>query len=424
MKSAAASPTLAAIARRRRATAPAAARGRTDAGSPPTASPPATRTTPSIATNRNGDVAVVWEDDRDTDRPGRQRAQRDLPAAVPQRRRRRTSSSCRPAARPASNWRHISPDVGLDDRGNAVVVWAEDPDGNGFYNIAYRVVSPTGTRPRLGPGQRQRRRPADPSEGRRRPGRRAEQPAAVAFTVVWEDIQGSAAATVKAAGYTGADHQGLRGDRSTRPAARTTTRTSPSPRPATPSSSGTRTPTPTASTTSVWSGWPRRTVPSTLTRRSANSHRRRAAARTRGRGQLQRRLRRGLGVRPHRHGGRVDPLVHRDGTGRHAEVADVAGPAPSGADGRHRRPGATRSSAGPSPAPTLTVWVRGFNPDGTVTGRLPAQSAQPGRRPAGRSSCRSRCRRSARSAVAYTDDNDGNTFDQVILGTGGANSDW
>src|SRR6266511_1940602 len=48
---------------------------------------------PAVAANRVGDVAVVWEDDRD----------------------------------------------------NAVVVWADDPDGNGFYNIPYRVVSPAGS---------------------------------------------------------------------------------------------------------------------------------------------------------------------------------------------------------------------------------------------------------------------------------------
>jgi hypothetical protein len=37
-------------------------------------------------------------------------------------------------------WRHLSPDVGLDDAGNAVVVWDEDPDGNGVGDLywAYR----------------------------------------------------------------------------------------------------------------------------------------------------------------------------------------------------------------------------------------------------------------------------------------------
>ena len=33
----------------------------------------------------------------------------------------------------------------VDDKGNAVVVWADDPDGNGYYNIPYRVVNTAGT---------------------------------------------------------------------------------------------------------------------------------------------------------------------------------------------------------------------------------------------------------------------------------------
>src|SRR5262249_50862223 len=101
------------------------------------------------------------------------------------------------------NWKHIAPDVGLDDRGNAVVVWADDPDGNGFFNIPYRVVSPAGTV--LGSGyanansagqQLVPKVAVDPDGG-------PNSTTAVAFTVVWEDIQGTAAATVKASGYTG-----------------------------------------------------------------------------------------------------------------------------------------------------------------------------------------------------------------------------
>ena len=60
-------------------------------GHRPTASPPATRTCRAVATNRNGHVAVVWEDDRDGTEPRRRRPLRDLPAAVPQRRQPRTS---------------------------------------------------------------------------------------------------------------------------------------------------------------------------------------------------------------------------------------------------------------------------------------------------------------------------------------------
>ena len=62
-------------------------------------------------------------------------------------------------------------------------------------------------------------------------------------------------------------------------------------------------------------------------------------------------------------------------------------------------------------------WVRGLNPDGTGTGRLPAQTLT-----------QTTTGRQDQFAVAvspwgevpvcYTDDNDGNLFDQVVLGLG------
>ncbi len=101
-----------------------------------------------------------------------------------------------------TNWRHLSPDVGLDDAGNAVVVWAEDPDGNGAYNIVYRVVGATGAVRASGRvnaaaagNQILPRVAVDPDGSPTLPG-------SVAFTVVWEDIPDGGTATVKAAGYT------------------------------------------------------------------------------------------------------------------------------------------------------------------------------------------------------------------------------
>jgi len=77
------------------------------------------------------------------------------------------------------------------------------------------------------------------------------------------------------------------------------------------------------------------------------------------------------------------------------------------------------SVAGTDPA----VWARGLNPDGTSTGRLPAQSVS-----------QTTTGRQEQLAVAsspfgtltmaYTDDSDGNGFDQVRLCLGAANSDW
>jgi hypothetical protein len=157
---------------------------------------------PAIAANRNGYVAVVWEDDRDSTNPGDNthseitlRVWRDGTALYEV-----TLSGGGNTG--VTNWRHLSPDVGLDDKGNAVVVWAGDPDGNGFFNIPYRVVNTAGTVTASGQanssttGQQVNPKVAVDPDG-------APNGAAVAFTAVWEDLQGTNPATVKAAGFTG-----------------------------------------------------------------------------------------------------------------------------------------------------------------------------------------------------------------------------
>ncbi|MER7006654.1 hypothetical protein ABT297_26925 [Dactylosporangium sp. NPDC000555] len=69
------------------------------------------------------------------------------------------------------------------------------------------------------------------------------------------------------------------------------------------------------------------------------------------------------------------------------------------------------------------VWVRGFNADGTGAGRLPAQVLS--RTATGRQEqIGVAVSNWGEVCVAYTDDSDGNSFDQVILGTGATNSDW
>lgn len=69
------------------------------------------------------------------------------------------------------------------------------------------------------------------------------------------------------------------------------------------------------------------------------------------------------------------------------------------------------------------VWIAGRNPDGTGTGRLAAQPLS--QAAAGRQE-QAAIAVSPWSEVslAYTDDNDGNQFDQIILGTGITNSIW
>jgi hypothetical protein len=111
-----------------------------------------------------------------------------------------------------------------------------------------------------------------------------------------------------------------------------------------------------------------------------------------------------------------------DGTGRHAEVQVSTGtgagsPTVGIDDQANAVVGWTVAGADPA------VWADGLNPDGTTTGRLPSQSLSEvtvGRQ----EQLAVTASPFGELAVAYTDDNDANTFDQVILGLGASNSDW
>ena len=108
------------------------------------------------------------------------------------------------------------------------------------------------------------------------------------------------------------------------------------------------------------------------------------------------------------------------GTARYADVeVAIGGTAPSvGIDDQ------AQSVVGWTiQATDLEVWVRGFGTDGTDTGRLSDQqlsSATVGRQ----EQMTVAVSPYAEVAVAYTDDNDGNTYDQVILGTDISNNSW
>ncbi|MFI5531315.1 hypothetical protein ACIA8O_22565 [Kitasatospora sp. NPDC051853] len=374
----------------------------------------------SVAANRPGDVAVVWEDDRDSTAPGDDahsevwvRMYRNGVSAYEQK---LSAGGTAGAA-----WRHVQPDVGLDDRGNAVVVWAEDPDGNGLYNIVHRVLSPAGAVLGSGrvnadtAGQQVHPRVAVDPDGA--PG----SATAVAFSVVWEDVQGTAAATVRAAGYTGTATKAYE---------------------VTVNATGGAHHNPDVATSAsgdavvVWDedtdgngydqiGLVRLAKANgavALTRRSANGF---------GGGQQQRPSvaadfngdfavawesdhtgTRGVWARS----------FAADGTAGSAEVEVSAGTgagAPTVGIDDQRDAVVGWSVAGTDPA----VWARGLNPDGTFAGRLPARSVS--QLTAGRQEQVSVASSPFGTlAVSYTDDNDGNTFDQVLLGLGASNSDW
>ncbi|MFF4340877.1 hypothetical protein ACFY00_13200 [Kitasatospora sp. NPDC001540] len=376
--------------------------------------------TSAVAANRRGDTAVVWEDDRDTTDPADD-AHSDVWVRVFHDGTAVYEQKLSAGGTAGTAWRHLQPDVGLDDRGNAVVVWAEDPDGNGYYNVVYRVLSPTGAV--LGSGRANAN-----ADGQQVHPRVAVDPdgapgstGAVAFTVVWEDVQGTAAATVKAAGFTG-----------------TTTKAYE----VTVNATGGAHHNPDVATSAsgdavvVWDedtdgngyyqiglvGLAKANGAVTLTRRSAN----------------------GISAGQQQH-----PAVAADFNGDFAVAwesdhtgtrsvwarsftaagtpgaAEVEVSTGTGAGGPsigiddQRAVVVGWSVAGADPA----VWARGLNPDGSTTGRLPAQSVS-----------RDTTGRQEQLAVAsspfgtlalsYTDDNDGNGFDQVLLGLGASNSDW
>jgi hypothetical protein len=354
----------------------------------------------AIAANRSGHVAVVWEDDRDATG-----AADDAHSEIYLRLYRdgvsRYEIRLSAGGTSGAAWRHLTPDVGVDDRGNAVVVWADDPDGNGYYNIPYRVVSPTGGILASGQanasatGQQIRPKVAVDPDGT------PATPAAVAFTVVWEDIQGTAAPTVRAAGFTNVTTKAYEAQAS--PAGQ---------RPDVGVSAA-------GDATIVWDaasdiGLVRLAKSNgavTLSRRLANGttdgQQQNAAVATGFTGDFAVAWESAGQVRTR--------SFTAAGTPRHADAAVGSGTGPSiGVDDE----GAVvvgRTADG-------DVFVRGFHADGTDTGRLPDQAMS-----------QVTTGRQEQLAIAvspwgevpvcYTDDNDGNTFDQVLLGLGLTNSD-
>ncbi|RZT27370.1 hypothetical protein EV649_1128 [Kribbella sp. VKM Ac-2569] len=368
----------------------------------------------SVAINRNGYVAVAWEDDRDTDN-ATDNVHSEIylrlfhnGTAVYETKLSAGGSSG------VTNWRHLHPDVGLDDKGNAVVVWQDDPDGNGYYNIPYRVVNTAGTVTASGnsnsssTGQQINPRVAVDPDG-------APSGAAVAFTVAWEDIQTGTPATVKAAGFTGPT------TRAWEVTASQTTGQHHNPDVAV-SASG--------DAVVVWDEdgdangdyniglirLGRTNGAATLSRRVANSNTTgqqthpAAAANFNG----------DFAVAWESAGTVATRAFNTAGTAGYADVqVATAGVGPSiGIDDQSQTVvGWTVAGADPD------VWVRGFGTDGTDTGRLSAQrlsSVATGRQ----EQMTVAVSPYAEVAVAYTDDNDGNTYDQVYLGTGISNNSW
>jgi hypothetical protein len=373
---------------------------------------------PSVATNRNGDVAVVWEDDRDTTN-----AADDAHTEIFLRLFHNGTAAYEVklsagGGSGVTNWLHLHPDVGLDDKGNAVVVWADDPDGNGYYNIPYRVVNTAGIVTAAGnansssTGQQINPRVAVDPDG-------APSGGAVAFTAVWEDIQTGAQAVIRAAGFTGPT------TRAWEVTASQTTGQHHNPDVAV-SASG--------DAVVVWDEdgdanafyniglvrLARGNGVAALSRRTANFN---------GGGQQTH-----ASVAANFNGdfavawesdhtgtaGAWTRTFDSAGTPRSADVeVAVGGRSPSVGLDDQANPvvGWTVQAA------DLDVWVRGFGADGTDAGRLSAQRLS--QLTAGRQEQLTvAVSPYAEVAIAYTDDNDNNTFDQVILGLDISNNTW
>ena len=370
--------------------------------------------TAAIATNRNGYVAVVWEDDRDTtDAADNAHSEIFLRLYHNGTALYETKLSAAGSSG-VTNWRHLHPDVGLDDKGNAVVVWADDPDGNGYYNIPYRVVNTAGTvtasanANTSADGQQINPRVAVDPDG-------APSTAAVAFTVVWEDVQTGALPTVKAAGFTGPTTRGYE------VTASTTTGQHHNPDVAVSASGDAVVVWDDGSTDASYNiglvGLARTNGAVTLSRRTANA----TTAGAQVHASVAANFNGDFAVAWESGAGVWTRGFTSTGAARTADLEVVAsGKNPSiGIDDQ-----ASSVVGWTVQATDLDVWVRGFNSAGTTDApRLSAQ--QLSQLSAGRQEqLVVAVSPWSEVAVAYTDDNDGNTYDQVILGQGISNNNF
>ena len=145
----------------------------------------------AVSAVRNGWTAVVWEDDRDdatpTDPVHSDVWVRLFKDGVSRYEKKLSTSG-------TGNWRHVQPDVAVHDNGTAVVVWADDGEGNGFYNIQVRVLNTSGTVTGSA-------RANANTDGQQLNPAVAADPDGTGFAVAWEDKQTSTNATVRVAGF-------------------------------------------------------------------------------------------------------------------------------------------------------------------------------------------------------------------------------
>jgi hypothetical protein len=146
---------------------------------------------PSVASSRGDYTAVVWEDDRDTTSPN------DIAHTEVYARLYRDGTSLwekKVSPGGTGNWSHVQPDVAVRPDGGVVVVWADDTDGNGFYQIRVQTYSAAGADTGSATANAA-------SAGQQINPEVAVNPEGPGFAVVFEDQQDGAQPTIRLSGY-------------------------------------------------------------------------------------------------------------------------------------------------------------------------------------------------------------------------------
>ncbi|WP_158843537.1 hypothetical protein [Saccharothrix deserti] len=360
----------------------------------------------AVSAVRNGWTAVVWEDDRDDATPT-DPAHSDVWVRMFKDGVSRYEKKLSEGGTSGTTWRHVQPDVAVHDNGSAVVVWADDPDGNGYYNIQVRVLGTDGAVT----GSARANANAD---GQQIDPAVAADPDTGGFAVAWEDKQTGVNATVRVAGFASVTSKTYEAQ------VHTTGGTHQRPDVAMGAA---------GNAIVVWDedgdGNGFFNVGRKILTPSGGVKLAQGVANVSGDGQQRR------AVVAANFNGDFTVAWETDHTGT-AQVGarsfNAAGTARTAAD--TLLPGTDPQIGIDDQLNVVVTWVeasdvhtQGLNPDGTVAGRLPRQptvSTATGRQDEPALGVDAW----GQITVVYTDDNDGNGFDQVYLGTGLVNSTW
>jgi hypothetical protein len=363
----------------------------------------------AVAAVRNGWTAVVWEDDRDdatpTDPVHSDVWIRLFKDGVSRYEKKLSTGG-------TGNWRHVQPDVAVHDNGTAVVVWADDGEGNGYYNIQVRELNTSGTVTGSA-------RANANTDGQQLNPAVAADPDGTGFAVAWEDKQSTTNPTVRVAGFASVTSKTYEAQ------AHTAGGTHQRPDVAMGAA---------GNAIVVWDedgdGNGFFNIGRKILTPSGGVKVAQGAVNVSGDGQQRRAVVAANFNGDHAvawetdHAGAVQVGVRSFAAGGAART--VSDTVSAGADpqvGIDDQLNVVVSSVVASSVDGQDVVTQGLNPDGTVAGRLPRQvtvSTVTGRQdePAVGVDAWGQI------TVVYTDDNDGNGFDQVYLGTGLVNSTW